>query len=296
MSSGFCCYRFHRRRPEHRRGYHHIASSSASCMETANEYKKKDRRYLLDQCRIFVSSPELRSQQQLTSDSASITSIIRLKYVVKYSNSFDSTWDNVDVIKWSLIELLSACICGNLLPLRPLIEKVMPPFRSIYSWYSDRKSSRKSSEKTPTDHHSFGVFRHFGASTKPKFISTLDFPRVTLMPDSKLGQTWRDSTDPSQINVLPPSTPSPAYFEKSAATFKENYAEEVPHGMIRKTSTTVLRSHQSESTHMSSQITASSMERPSRDGSERGLMPPMREHEHRISGPWSRAFALLDRH
>ncbi|KAF2627422.1 integral membrane protein, partial [Macroventuria anomochaeta] len=89
---------------------------------------------------------------------ASITSIVRLKFVVKYSNSFDSTWDNADVIKWSLIEILSACICGNLLPLRPLIEQIMPPFRSIYSWYSDSRSSRKSSEKT-----SLG-FRRFGRS------------------------------------------------------------------------------------------------------------------------------------
>ncbi|KAF1355748.1 hypothetical protein EJ07DRAFT_32511, partial [Lizonia empirigonia] len=66
---------------------------------------------------------------------ASVTRVIRLKFVVKYSNSYDSTWDNVDVIKWSLIEILAACICGNLLSLRPLIEQVMPPFRSVYSWY-----------------------------------------------------------------------------------------------------------------------------------------------------------------
>ncbi|KAF2028703.1 hypothetical protein EK21DRAFT_69056, partial [Setomelanomma holmii] len=66
---------------------------------------------------------------------ASITSIVRLKYVLKYANTYDSTWDNVDVIKWSLIEILSACICGNLLPLRPLVDKVILPVRSLFSRY-----------------------------------------------------------------------------------------------------------------------------------------------------------------
>ncbi|KAH7411952.1 hypothetical protein DE146DRAFT_674366 [Phaeosphaeria sp. MPI-PUGE-AT-0046c] len=74
---------------------------------------------------------------------ASVTSIVRLKYVLKYSNSFDSTWDNADVLKWSLIEILAACFCGNLLALRPLIEQIIPPFRSIYGWSSGRRSSRK---------------------------------------------------------------------------------------------------------------------------------------------------------
>lgn len=232
----------------------------------------------------------------LTVVSASITSIIRLKFVVKYSNSYDSTWDNVDVIKWSLIEILAACICGNLLPLRPLIEQVMPPFRSIYSWYSDRRSSRKSSEKTSIGFHGFNRDGRSGDSNNPRLISTLHFTHMSLSPTPTPGWDWENSKDYEQETMVFPRTPTPAYLEKGLGNVEEDYVQDVPHGMIRKTSTTFLRLAQTGSTPMSSQKTMTdSVDRPSRDGSETDLMPPARDREHRISGPWSRAFAVLDR-
>ncbi|KAL1598395.1 hypothetical protein SLS59_006679 [Nothophoma quercina] len=227
---------------------------------------------------------------------ASVTSIVRLKFVVKYSNSFDSTWDNVDVIKWSLIEILSACICGNLLPLRPLIEKVMPPFRSIYSWYSDRRSSGKSSEKASFGIRSFGRFGRSGGSSKPKLISTLHFTQMNLSPMPTPGWDWRNPTSSDTNTMVSPRISTPAHLEKQLQNVEEDYVQDVPHAMIRKTSTTVLRSTQTDSTMTTSQKTMTdSVDRPSRDGSETDLMPPTREREHRISGPWSRAFAVLDR-
>lgn len=214
---------------------------------------------------------------------------------MKYSNSFDSTWDNVDVIKWSLIEILSACICGNLLPLRPLVEQIILPFRSIYSWYSDRRSSRKSSEKTSLGFRSFGKFGRSGGSSKPKLISTLHFTQMSLSPTPTPGWDWKNSTKSDQ-NTMSPRTPTPAHFKKYIENIEEEYVQDVPHGMIRKTSTTVLPSQQSESTWTTSQKSmTNSVDRPSRDGSETDLMPPARQRPQRISGPWSRAFAVLDR-
>ncbi|KAJ4347712.1 hypothetical protein N0V95_005166 [Ascochyta clinopodiicola] len=160
---------------------------------------------------------------------ASITSMIRLQYVVKYSNSYDSTWDNVDVIKWSLIEILAACICGNLLPLRPLIEQAMPNFRSIYSWYSDRRSSRKSSEKTSWGLRSFGMFGRSGGSSKPRLIPTLHFTQLSLSPTPTPDWDWKHSVNSDQNTMESPRTPAPAYFEKDLGGVDENCVQVVPH-------------------------------------------------------------------
>lgn len=215
---------------------------------------------------------------------------------MKYSNSFDSTWDNVDVIKWSLIEILAACICGNLLPLRPLIEQIMPPFRSMYGWYSNRRSSRKSSEKTSIGIQVFGRLGRSGDSRKPRLISTLHFTQMSLHPSHTPGWEWKNSTNSDQNTIVSPRTPTPAHLEKTIGTVEEEHVQDWPHGMIRKTSSIILRSQQTESAMTTSQKTMTdSTDRPSRDGSETGLVPPANERPQRISGPWSRAFAVLDR-
>lgn len=233
----------------------------------------------------------------LTPHSASITSIVRLKYVVKYSNSFDSTWDNVDVIKWSLIEILAACICGNLLPLRPLVEQLVPSFRSIYSWYSDRRSSRRSYEKASFGIRSFGRFGRFGGSNKPGVISSLHFTQMSLSPTPTPDWDWKNSTNSDQITMVFPQTPTTVYLEKKVGNDEEDYVQHVAHGMMRKVSPTHLRSQQSESAMTTSQKTMiDSSDRPSWDESKVDLTPPARERPQRVSGPWSRAFAFLDRH
>jgi hypothetical protein len=199
------------------------------------------------------------------------------------------------VIKWSLIEILAACICGNLLPLRPLIEQIMPPFRSVYSWYSGRRSSRKSSENTSLGIRSFGRFGRSGESRKPR-LSTLHFTQMSLSPTPTPGWNWKNSTNSDQNTMVSPRTPMPAHLEKNIESVEEDFVQDVPHGMIRKTSTTVLRSQRTESAMTTSHKTMTdSADRMSRDGSEMGLVPPARERPQRISGPWSRAFAVLDR-
>ncbi|KAF2819619.1 hypothetical protein CC86DRAFT_412921 [Ophiobolus disseminans] len=218
---------------------------------------------------------------------ASITSIVRLRYLLKFANSYDSTWDNVDVIKWSLIEILSACICGNLLPLRPLIDKIVPPVRSLFSRYT-RSFSRKSSDKQSGTFSKFSWLDRSGKSNeKPKLISTLNFTQVSLAPD----WDWKKS---NSSELISPTTPCPAYVGEKAksleihAQARDIEAQDVPRGMIRKTSTTVLNSTQTTTT-------SDSFGRPSRNDSEAGLMPGNRQREHRHSGPWSYALNIFDR-
>ncbi|KAL5351513.1 hypothetical protein ACLOAV_003372 [Pseudogymnoascus australis] len=57
---------------------------------------------------------------------ASITSIIRLKYIVSYGTTIDLTYANVDPVIWSILESFTAIICACLICLRPLIVKFVP--------------------------------------------------------------------------------------------------------------------------------------------------------------------------
>ncbi|KAK1622158.1 hypothetical protein BDP81DRAFT_155037 [Colletotrichum phormii] len=54
---------------------------------------------------------------------ACIASMIRLKYMITFAHSFDPTWDYVDVVDWSSLELNAAVMCGSLPALRPLFIK-----------------------------------------------------------------------------------------------------------------------------------------------------------------------------
>ncbi|KAH8810940.1 integral membrane protein [Xylogone sp. PMI_703] len=62
---------------------------------------------------------------------ACVTSMVRLKYLTQFGRSFDLTWDNVDVLIWSSIELHTALICACLPSVRSLLVKFFPDvFRS----------------------------------------------------------------------------------------------------------------------------------------------------------------------
>ncbi|KAH6997440.1 hypothetical protein EDB80DRAFT_585674 [Ilyonectria destructans] len=55
---------------------------------------------------------------------ACVTSMIRLKYLINFDNSLDETWDYVNVIVWSVIELSCALACASLPALWPLVKKI----------------------------------------------------------------------------------------------------------------------------------------------------------------------------
>ncbi|KAK9789107.1 putative Extracellular membrane protein CFEM domain-containing protein [Seiridium cardinale] len=75
---------------------------------------------------------------------AMITSMIRLKYLVQFSKTLDSTFDNVDAIVWSMIELTCIIVCGSLPPLRPWFGKLIPSIETIksVSWPGARSRSK----------------------------------------------------------------------------------------------------------------------------------------------------------
>ncbi|KAK1981120.1 hypothetical protein LZ30DRAFT_658100 [Colletotrichum cereale] len=54
---------------------------------------------------------------------ACVASMIRLKFLVSFANTFDATWDNVEIVIWSTLEINLAMICGSLPALRPLFSK-----------------------------------------------------------------------------------------------------------------------------------------------------------------------------
>ncbi|KIN03320.1 hypothetical protein OIDMADRAFT_116962, partial [Oidiodendron maius Zn] len=57
---------------------------------------------------------------------ACVTSMVRLRFIVSFARSMDITWDDVDLIIWSMIEVYTAIICASLVSFRPLIMKLIP--------------------------------------------------------------------------------------------------------------------------------------------------------------------------
>ncbi|KAH7029683.1 uncharacterized protein B0I36DRAFT_205612, partial [Microdochium trichocladiopsis] len=64
---------------------------------------------------------------------ACLTSMIRMKYAVAYSTTFDATWDGVDIVVWPAVEQFCALLCGSLPALRPLFVDVLARSQSSTS-------------------------------------------------------------------------------------------------------------------------------------------------------------------
>ncbi|KAL8296091.1 hypothetical protein RB601_003654 [Gaeumannomyces tritici] len=67
---------------------------------------------------------------------ACITSMVRMKYVVQYTVTLNSTWDNVDIVIWSFIEQAIAIFCASLPAIRQLVVKILPDI-----WNGDLKAT-----------------------------------------------------------------------------------------------------------------------------------------------------------
>ncbi|KAJ0161784.1 hypothetical protein CTA2_5613 [Colletotrichum tanaceti] len=164
---------------------------------------------------------------------ACITSIVRLRWLVLFVESYDTTWDNVDVVTWSMAEISSAMMCGSLPALRPLIKKIpglLTTLRSTHHHTSERKETveRESSlldlhdkdllhdkellsipptpvpEASPTE--SEGMFM-----IKIHIAEQLD-PRMKPLPPPPLQPLtyqppWRDSGLPTPKTPMTPMTP-----------------------------------------------------------------------------------------
>lgn len=235
--------------------------------------------------------------------SASITSIIRLKYVLKYANTYDSTWDNVSLIKWSVIEILSACICCNLMPLRPLFERLLPTVRSIFSFRS-RYSGKSSNQDSRSTHVSWGNPVRRPAPT-PNLISTAHTMKADVYP----GWDWKTGDESEMVT---PKTPAPAYYTKSFDPYGRDTEESIlglDSDKARGTtgascSTPENTNHQTMSAGDKNQTgtlldstrhpTLEVEGRTSRS-SGAGLISPDRTQEQRHSGSWSRVLSVMYR-
>ncbi|PMD54820.1 uncharacterized protein K444DRAFT_633723 [Hyaloscypha bicolor E] len=60
-----------------------------------------------------------------------VVSMIRLKSLISFGNSLDPSWDNVNAVVWTILELSAAMICASLPALRVLLLKLFP--KSILS-------------------------------------------------------------------------------------------------------------------------------------------------------------------
>ncbi|KAE9378911.1 hypothetical protein N431DRAFT_499610 [Stipitochalara longipes BDJ] len=57
---------------------------------------------------------------------ACITSIVRLHFIVRFANSSDPTWDDVDTAIWSTLEFSVAMVCACLPAIRALFSRWLP--------------------------------------------------------------------------------------------------------------------------------------------------------------------------
>ncbi|KAK1633205.1 hypothetical protein BDP81DRAFT_326760 [Colletotrichum phormii] len=90
-----------------------------------------------------------------------VTSMVRLKYLVHLSVTSDVTWDNVDVINWSLVEVSCAILCASLPALRPLLR------------FLASKKPKKTTDATPFDEYQ-------PTCRMDKFSKTSDDPSTEL--------------------------------------------------------------------------------------------------------------------
>lgn len=80
--------------------------------------------------------------------------MVRLKFLIKFSATYDVTWDNVDVVIWSLIEVFCAILCASLPALRPLLKTI-----------STKISRKGTSEAAPLRQSIYYRKQHFGEIT-----------------------------------------------------------------------------------------------------------------------------------
>ncbi|KAH6722105.1 hypothetical protein BKA61DRAFT_666845 [Leptodontidium sp. MPI-SDFR-AT-0119] len=74
---------------------------------------------------------------------ACVTSIVRLKFLSDFTKSFDATWDQTDVVKWSLIEEFVAVLCACIPSLRAFVVKT---FRTLNSSVRTMTKSKNASQ------------------------------------------------------------------------------------------------------------------------------------------------------
>lgn len=95
--------------------------------------------------------------------------MVRLKYMSKYGDPADPTWDNVDISIWSVIENAVAVICACLPALRPLLNRLVPQMFS--STHSATRSRLRGTLNQHKSEHLKGM-QHLTEDESPLYLAT----------------------------------------------------------------------------------------------------------------------------
>lgn len=133
---------------------------------------------------------------------ACIASMIRLKYMVSYANTYDATWDNVDIVLWSSIELNAAIICGSLPALRPLFKKIPGILTTVkttlQSGYHRNSRDLSGTANSNASHHSIALSSE-ASPRKPiqprKFGSGSTAKDTHVTTDTRVDATSTDGSE-----------------------------------------------------------------------------------------------------
>ncbi|RDW59682.1 hypothetical protein BP6252_12769 [Coleophoma cylindrospora] len=146
-----------------------------------------------------------------TRSSAGVTSLVRLKFLIAFGNSLDVTWDNTDIIIWSLIEIYAALICGCLITIRPLLSKYMPsifPGSSARETFTEQEQQRQKQFRGEESGGGGGQFKRRLRSMK---LSSLDMSNDFGAKIRMEGSQWfvDSDTDPAIDPPIMPTTTEP---------------------------------------------------------------------------------------
>ncbi|RDW65398.1 hypothetical protein BP5796_10090 [Coleophoma crateriformis] len=143
---------------------------------------------------------------------AGVTSLVRLKFLIAFGNSLDVTWDNTDIIIWSLIEIYAALICGCLITIRPLLSKYTPSIfsgSSVREIFTEQEQQRQKEFQGEETDGGGGKFKRRLRSMK---LSSIDMSNDFGVKIRMEGPQWfvDSDTDPTIDPSVMPITTEPA--------------------------------------------------------------------------------------
>ncbi|KAL5894987.1 hypothetical protein ACKVWC_000207 [Pyricularia oryzae] len=77
-----------------------------------------------------MSARDTLPHQERSTLLACITSMVRMNFVVQYTVTLDSTWENVDIVIWSFVEQTTVVFCASLPALRQLLSPLANKVKS----------------------------------------------------------------------------------------------------------------------------------------------------------------------
>ncbi|KAH8901235.1 hypothetical protein GQ53DRAFT_674412 [Thozetella sp. PMI_491] len=136
---------------------------------------------------------------------ATVASMIRLKYIVQFSKTYDTTWDNVDIVVWSMIELLCAVVCGSLPPLRPWFGPLFPSISITWKKRSGQPGSRSNPSRTRASNLPSSLDYHDHKHNPSYDLSVLGSGKDRGNWDSKGPYPDPRIPEPAALNAIAPN-------------------------------------------------------------------------------------------